>query len=212
MEPKSYSPGVMRYVEEAKRLIGRARSADGPDQNLEIRHDRRPRPLFARGVLLPQPGRPHRAALSLHLAILPGRRRARGGPRLPHPDLVLYADRQSDDLLSRMGPRPARRLQDRLGHVLLRHRLRAWRPSSMAVDPFLVKQKDGEKINFVSCDPGLRRHVPALQPAQGPGARDRGPLGPPSRGHRANGRPRSTRTRASSTWKRRRIRSSPSAT
>ena len=177
------TPGVQKYVDAACKLLAQRDAALARMKAL-VRHHRRPRPVHRRG----SPGRNQGAviepALPLRLPGLRRRRRARGRPGLPHPDLVLHAHRQPDDLLPRVGPGPARGLPDGLRYLLPRHGLghvghrRRRRPV-----PGQAERRPGAD-EFRLLRPGLRRDVPALLRPQDEGARHRMPLGPASLGHR----------------------------
>ena len=98
-------------------------------QEVEVRHDRRSRPVHGPGRDRGLPGGDHRADLHEFLAGLPrfGRDGRRAG--LPDPHLVLLADRQPLDLLLRVDPGAAWRATASTARPAAARPPRAWRPS-----------------------------------------------------------------------------------
>ena len=107
-----YGPGVLKYVDEAKELCREREAQMALAKNWKFDT------IAVHGLYsLEEAYQRNQGALIeplylVHLPVLPRLRRARGGPGLPHPDLVLHPDRQPDDLLPRVGPGPPRRLPD----------------------------------------------------------------------------------------------------
>jgi hypothetical protein len=109
MQNKIYSPGVMKYVEESKKLIAErqaqtARAKKWKFDTVAVHGLYSVEEALTRNqgaIIEPLPGQ---------LPSLPRLRRARGRPGLPRPDLVLHPHRQPHDVLPRMGPGPPRKL------------------------------------------------------------------------------------------------------
>ncbi|MCK7541075.1 MAG: hypothetical protein MZV63_64410 [Marinilabiliales bacterium] len=86
----TYSPGILKYMEEAKKLIAEREAALARMRTMKFDTIAVHGLYTVEEAIERQPGRDHRAALPLDLPGLPRLGRAGGRPGLPRPDLVLH--------------------------------------------------------------------------------------------------------------------------
>ena len=170
---QGYAPGVQRYVEQAREAM--AHRKELRDEVRKLKFDT----IAVHGMYTVEEAF-ERGQGGIIEPIFPSTSQAyrdsdemEAGARLPDPHLVLLAHPQPDHLLPGGDPVAARGLRLRL------RRLGAGTSSGMsaikqAVEPLLApsrRARASDQLRLLR--PGLRRHLPALQPAHGASAAPR---------------------------------------